>query len=620
LALSFSKQWEDFGNTSSPALIELWTIIFQTFNDAIERNVNGSEREYSVIPAVTGSGKTLCYQWYAAELAKKAGIDDESQPGMLIVTSLTREADEAADNINKWAGSRAAVAYHSDSSIKKMHDESCLNSFQIVVITHEYFKRHHHLKSLRSSAYQQVMSFNNKERELVVIDESIEMVNSMCITQEDIQLVEVNLSTLLSKGYNQLYDEHRLLCYLDQHYKTLFIDTSILDDKKTFCHLSNKNDLIKNTSEDLDLPIKEVVSLFSFKHSIELIESGALLKSNRALHKEGVDDILRAVNDFKYLLDDNLYMYRSKEYRTSTMELPLKSVVILHATAMVDKVCQILPNVRVIDDLPSVKRYSNVTVEFVNTDHGLGKGLTDHPELNEYNISGLTSCLELFKDRKGVVFTHLALEKQLLSTFGCCQIDHFNNLNGVNSYNECTDLIIYGHMYLPDYVFYNLQYHSQSYLTAVEREANIPTLKYARIASDVVQMINRGVCRCIVNGEAPEMRVSILMPNNRHMTKVIKDAIAEEMPGIQIKESAQILKFGSDNRVGQLSALDSLFLKALDGCKDGQRFASICKSTNITKSEKETLALHLKDPESPLSKASSFELRKEGQYKLFKKA
>ena len=68
LALSFSKQWEDFGNTSSPALIELWTIIFQTFNDCIERNVNGSEREYSVIPAVTGSGKTLCYQWYAVRI------------------------------------------------------------------------------------------------------------------------------------------------------------------------------------------------------------------------------------------------------------------------------------------------------------------------------------------------------------------------------------------------------------------------------------------------------------------------------------------------------------------------------------------------------------------------
>ena len=136
LALSFSKQWEDFSNTSSPELIELWTIIFQTFNDCIERNVSGAEREYSVIPAVTGSGKTLCYQWYAAELSKQARIGDTSQPGMLIVTTLTREADEAVKNINSWAGNQVAVAYHSGSSIKQMRDESCLNDFQIVVITH----------------------------------------------------------------------------------------------------------------------------------------------------------------------------------------------------------------------------------------------------------------------------------------------------------------------------------------------------------------------------------------------------------------------------------------------------------------------------------------------------
>ena len=32
LALSFAKQWEDFGNTSSPELVELWTIIFHAKN------------------------------------------------------------------------------------------------------------------------------------------------------------------------------------------------------------------------------------------------------------------------------------------------------------------------------------------------------------------------------------------------------------------------------------------------------------------------------------------------------------------------------------------------------------------------------------------------------------
>ena len=61
-------------------------------------------------------------------------------------------------------------------------------------------------------------------------------------------------------------------------------------------------------------------------------------------------------------------------------------------------------------------------------------------------------------------------------------------------------------------------------------------------------------------------------------------------------------------------------LGAIKGCIDGQRFANICSDEGITKSGRETLMGHLKNPDSPLSKASLFELRKEGQYKLFKKA
>ena len=620
LALSFSKQWEDFGNTSSPALVELWTIIFQTFNDCIERNVSGSEREYSVIPAVTGSGKTLCYQWYAAELAKQSLNESESQQGMLIVTSLTREADEAVNNIDKWAGSEVAVAYHSDSSIKKMHDESCLNSFQIVVITHEYFKRHHHLKSLRSSTYQKVINFNDKERELVVIDESIEMVNNICITQEDIKLVEVNLGTLLSRGYDQLYNEHRLLQYLDNNYKTLFIDTSTLDVKQAFIHLNNNNDLVKSISIDLKLTREKVIGLFSFKHSIELLEGEDLLNVNRALRREGKDEIVRAANDFQYLLDNHLYLYQDKEYRVSTMELPLKSVVILHATALIDTVCQIVPHVKVINELPRVKRYSNVTVEFFKTDHALGKGLTSDLVLNEHYMTDLVSTIDFFEDRKGVLFTHLDLEKQHPSLKNFCQVNHFNNLNGINDYNECTDVFIYGHMYLPDYIFYDLQYHSNDGSTVEQRKTNIKVLKYSRIASDVVQMINRGICRGIVNGEAPEMRVSILMPINRHLVKVIKDAINQEMPRVNTVESQISFEFRSDDKGYQLSDLDFKFLEALKSCMDGQRFASLCSDVGITKSGRETLMVHLRDSNSPLSKASSFELRKDGQYKVFKKA
>jgi hypothetical protein len=351
-----------------------------------------------------------------------------------------------------------------------------------------------------------------------------------------------------------------------------------------------------------------------------LLEGEELLNVNQALRRDGKDEIVRAANDFQYLLNNHLYLYQNKEYRVSTMELPLKSVVILHATALIDTVCQIVPHVKVINELPRVKRYSKVTVEFFKTDHALGKGLTSDLVLNEHYMTEFVSTIDFFEDRKGVLFTHLDLEKQHPSLKNFCQVNHFNNLNGINDYNECTDVFIYGHMYLPDYIFYDLQYHSNDGSSVEQRKANIKVLKYSRMASDVVQMINRGICRGIVNGEAPEMRVSILMPINSHLVKVIKDAINQEMPGVNTVESQTSFKFRSDDRGYQLSELDFKFLEALKSCKEGQRFASLCSDAGITKSGKETLMVHLRDSNSPLSKASPFELRKDGQYKVFKKA
>jgi hypothetical protein len=101
---------------------------------------------------------------------------------------------------------------------------------------------------------------------------------------------------------------------------------------------------------------------------------------------------------------------------------------------------------------------------------------------------------------------------------------------------------------------------------------------------------------------------------------VIKDAINQEMPGVNTVESQTSFKFRSDDRGYQLSELDVKFLEALKSCKEGQRFASLCSDAGITKSGRETLMVHLRDSNSPLSKASSFELRKDGQYKVFKKA
>ena len=83
---------------------------------------------------------------------------------MLIVTTLKKETEESVELINECADKKVAVAYNSDSDIKLFNKEHLFDAYQIVIIQHEYFKRHHHLRLSSRSAYRQMMSYKGKDR------------------------------------------------------------------------------------------------------------------------------------------------------------------------------------------------------------------------------------------------------------------------------------------------------------------------------------------------------------------------------------------------------------------------------------------------------------------------
>ena len=169
LAKRFSVEvWEGVcGNTTSDALIELWSKLFESFNEACLRNQSNHifDKKNLVVPAPTGSGKTLCMRFYAAALADKGDL------GMMVITKLKSEAQEAAKQINEWSKSdnRVAVAYHSNSEFT--HRESTLKNCPVLVITHEQFIRNHHSKSRNHAIYTQLSKFKDGERTCIVVDE-----------------------------------------------------------------------------------------------------------------------------------------------------------------------------------------------------------------------------------------------------------------------------------------------------------------------------------------------------------------------------------------------------------------------------------------------------------------
>jgi hypothetical protein len=95
-------------NVSSPALMDLWTVMAETFNKAIEGNVaaenpfrdNPEQGKWMVLSPATGSGKTQGIRLYSAMQAM-ANLHRPctDKVGILIVTREIEQADELARDV-----------------------------------------------------------------------------------------------------------------------------------------------------------------------------------------------------------------------------------------------------------------------------------------------------------------------------------------------------------------------------------------------------------------------------------------------------------------------------------------------------------------------------------------
>jgi len=598
LAQSFSLQWEAYGNTSSPELIDQWTTIFKTLKDSCLKNINNSEVEYSVIPAVTGSGKTQCAQWYAAELSRQF----KNGPGMLIITKLNKEADKLANQINEWSGdNEAAVAYNTDSEIKENRNEIQLGQYQTVIISHEHFIRHHHLKSSSSGIYKQVMSYKGNERPIIIIDESIDLVRSVQITKDRLS----KIGAVLYSNRSTLANEFRLVEYLEDNFEDLFGEVASRE------IIVDKTKLIEGVAKFPGIDPTEVVKLFDMKRAIKTIKDD--------------QELVDWMNELKQLLDDSLYKYTSGKittYNTSSLELPNRSLIVLDATARVDKVYKYLPKAKIIE-LPTVKDYSNVTVEMKYSDSRseLGKsGMVDKKDTDLHtlhldNIAREVAMSVFNNPDKFAVFTFKDLCKYSEEKY----LYNFGSLNGTNDHQDCLHIVIYGIHYRPVPIYLNSLYQFRNKDPKALKE-DVSTFKYHHIAADIVQMINRGKCRKIEDGKAPEMKVTLMMGNNKTLNNIIESALRSEMPGVSIEEldSGHMMSFTKPSKgyTGNINKSDQLFLDCIDTNQDRIKVSDIHKCAQSTDKEKKGINGRIKNDKKFIShkiKEFGYEVTKEGR-------
>ena len=585
LANKFSEVWEKYGNTTSNELLLLWEQIFEYINESYYRNVSDINKRYMVVPAATGSGKTQCFRFYAAELAKK-DFEDNECPGMLIITTYIDEINEAVEQINKSVGRNVAAAYHSESSFKIEQGERYLDSYQIVVISHEYFLRNHYLRAVNNDIYQQVVTYKGKQRPIIVVDEAIKLINHIGIDKRAIDSIKYNIGPLYESGNSELKEEYQLISYVHKHFNKLFSDEL---GKKKVMLVSDKSKLLENLSNELHLPVDRIRKLFKLNQSIELLKNNQLYKINKAVTKEGKKGLVEDVVDFQHLLGDSLYLYNDRgsvTYRTSTLELPEQSLVVLDATASVDVFYRDFPHTYVYP-VPPVKTYEQVEIELIQTKSRLGKStLRKHPELQEENIIFHLMPRDANIDNT-VIFVHKDLKKQLNND--AYNIDNFGNLVGVNTYKDCSNIMIYGIHYKPDFIYYDTLYQStrdKAVLTEDHRD-KILELKYSNIAAEIIQAINRGCCRGIVDGKAPKMNVQLLLPNNKELVKALVESIEQEMRGVVIHKTSYPLEFTIvKEKPKPPTTKDIIFIDCIDSNLDEIKLSELYKLAGIQSSKK----------------------------------
>ena len=597
VAKGFDNKWRDFGGDSSDNLLDLWRTVCETFNKIYLYNHNKIDKTYLSIPAPTGSGKTQLLKYYAAELVKQ-----RSDIGMLIVTKFTAEAEEAAQDINEWSNNfNAAAAYYTDSSISR--DElHRFNDIQVAVITHENYIRNHSPDATNHCAYQQVATYKGSYRELIVIDEEVNLINNIGISKPLVSDIESALAALLSRTHDvELEKEWQLTSYLFNNYETLFYK-----DNKHKRLVGSKQALIRKIAHKLNVSEAKVKELF-YLESLKNNARGGLLGD---VTTTAVNTIVRRyAQNIKYLLDDNLYEYNGKsgyEYRTSTLEYPNKSVAILDATANSNSVG--VPDTQMVR-LPSIKTYEQVRLFKVKTNEkSLGKGLFDKlnkPGCEEDGIDYMPSVLCDFaqfnykeedgNDKTTAFFTHLKVEEKLIGRLGEVSIDHFGNLTGVNKYKNCNNIIIYGIQRKPSYIYIDALMHQIGVNALLdENKDKLIEIEYSEISADILQAINRGKCRGIINGKAPRMDVQLTVPNNKKLTNQLLDFITKSMPGIQVLDSPYVLDLTMQPKpVGD----DAKFINAVDECESDTILKDIKDSLGLSKKKWERMLNHLTKPE-----------------------
>lgn len=619
--LQMERHWtETLGNASSDQLRGLWSSLATAFGHAILSHGHaGLPQVWRVLNPPTGTGKTQGTCVYAAMLAKANRRLRETQNaatepvGMLIVTRLISEANALAEAINSLAGFPCAVASHSESKV------STTDRIQadVLVVTHQAYVNA--LEGFTGSsggpAWSDMVNTWEGPRKLTVIDETLaNVVESHQLTSEAVRQVlahfDPDLRSRFPSQFAALQQVDSLLNWIAQKMKS----ASTREDRAGRVIWRSVNDGVLSFPEGLSMkPVREAMSNLRYDHVI----LGKDSPLDRRRIADRIDQTLASVEGSMSRWAYYAKIGREHSFNSARLLIPdtLPAPVVLDATATQQVLWELLGEDRaVIQPIPSgARNYSRVTLHVARAT-GLGKG-----KMTETAAKRIPRVLRNIEGRDGgrrrvFLCCHKDVEHVALSyapDFEEYSVGHWGAVDGRNDWKDCDTAVIVGLQYFDRVwstnVFFALQGLQDNQWLREPKWKHYPDVRremqIKQLTTSLVQAINRIRCRRVIDGDGncPDSEVFLLLPKGDEGDSILSN-IREEMPDIAVVPWNLELD-GETVQVRKGSSHEALIAFMRNRLPGETAMTAVQKALGLGDEGRKTLAVALRDPAHPLTKA-----------------
>ncbi|MDA8638131.1 hypothetical protein N9L49_05920, partial [Rhodospirillales bacterium] len=478
----------------------------KAFGQAILSHGKPEGKTWRVLQPPTGTGKTQGLCVYGAMLAgQNEKLQPEDKTGMLVVTRLITQCDEVVDLINELAGTKVALASHSDNRPNTFE----IAAAHVLVITHQaYVNAVKGIKDEVSDKWSNFIDWDYGQRRLVVIDEAL--ANMV----EDSQAVSSSVAQTLGVIPEHIKQTYPVPLSALEMVADIFKQMSEMVQGRPDDALTKTKMVWRGTKEMPKSYAMDGLRDALWNQPYDKTVLGKESIPDRHRLRDKVDDTLKSV---EAVMANWAYYAKSGDNHTlnfASLVIPdeLPGPVVLDATATQNFLWQLFSDRADIYQVPTNARsYANVTLHVARS-NGIGKGMMR--EKHKDRVQRLLANLEaaLPAQRKVFLCCHKSVKPYPMTLkphFERFEIGHWGAIDGRNDWRDCDVAVLFGLSYRnpiwANNTFMAFQgrqedewIHNPTFneYTDVRRE-----MQDRQIAVSIIQAINRVQCRKVIDGD-----------------------------------------------------------------------------------------------------------------------